>query len=384
MEGSGEQSAAGERSSNGHLSLAVIVPTLNERGNIAAMVAALDRALSGRRFEILFVDDWSSDGTREAVMEIATRRGDVRLLQRYDRRGLSSAVVEGVLATVAPIVAVIDADMQHDEALLPALADAVASGHADVAVGSRYVAGGSTGDWDAERLRQSRLATLLAHRLLRQHVADPMSGFFVVRRDAFVAAVPHLSSIGFKILLDLLVSSPTRLHVVELPYRFRNRQAGESKLDSAVALDFALMLVDKTIGRWIPARLVLFGGVGILGLVVHLVLLRTSLWALLAQTASSKDAFRAAQAIAVMGAMTFNFALNNSLTYRDRRLTGRRWLTGLLSFYAVCGLGAVANVGVGSIAFERHYSWWLAGIAGAVVGSVWNFAASSVLTWRKR
>lgn len=365
------------------LSLAVIVPTLNERDNIAVMVDALDRALGGRAYEIVFVDDWSSDGTPQAVAEVAARRRDVRLVRRYGRRGLSGAVVEGVLATVAPIVAVIDADMQHDEALLPALVDAVASGRADIAIGSRYVADGSTGDWGEARLRTSRAATWLSRHLLRQHVADPMSGFFAVRRDAFVTAVPRLSSIGFKILLDLLVSSPVRLCVVELPYRFRNRQAGESKLDSAVALDFVLMLVDKTIGRWIPARLVLFGAVGVIGLAVHLTLLRGSL-ALLPESLTLDARFRVAQAVAVIGAMTFNFALNNTLTYRDRRLRGARWVTGLLSFYAVCGLGAVANVGVGSFAFERHYSWWLAGIAGAVVGSVWNFAASSVLTWRKR
>ena len=358
------------------LVLAVIVPTLNERDNIPVMVAALDRVLSGLGYEIVFVDDWSTDGTSEAVAAVAAGRCDVRLVHRHGRRGLSSAVVEGVLATVAPVVAVIDADMQHDEMLLPALLDAVASGRADVAIGSRYVTDGSTGDWGASRLRTSRAATLLSRRLLRQHVADPMSGFFAARRDVFVAAVPRLSNIGFKILLDLLVSSPTPLRVVELPYRFRNRQAGESKLDSAVALDFVLMLVDKTVGRWIPARLVLFGAVGVVGLLVHLVLLRTALMV--------RGDFPFAQATAVVGAMTFNFALNNVLTYRDRRLTGAKWVTGLLSFYAVCGLGAIANVGVGSFAFERNYSWWLAGIAGAVVGSVWNFAASSVLTWRKR
>lgn len=368
--------AGGPASAQAPLAVAVIVPTLNERDNVAVMVAALDTALAGRRYEIVFVDDWSSDGTPDAIAGLAACRPDVRLVRRYGRRGLSSAVVEGVLATVAPVVAVIDADMQHDETLLPALVDVVARGSADVAVGSRYVADGSTGDWDAGRLRTSRMATLLSRHLLRQHVADPMSGFFVVRRDAFVAAVPRLSSIGFKILLDLLVSSPQRLRVVELPYRFRNRQSGESKLDSAVALDFVLMLVDKTVGRWVPARLVLFGAVGVLGLVVHLALLRAALAASLT--------FTVAQGVAVTGAMTFNYALNNALTYRDRRLRGVRWATGLLSFYAVCGLGAIANVGVGAFAFERNYSWWLAGIAGAIVGSVWNFAASSVLTWRKR
>lgn len=358
------------------LDLAVIVPVLNERANVAAMVAALDATLIGHAFEIMFVDDWSTDGTPDAVAAIAQSRRDVRLVRRYGRRGLSSAVVEGALATTAPIVAVIDGDMQHDETLLPALLAAIAHGDADIAIGSRYVADGSVGDWDAGRAKASRLATILSNHLLKQPVADPMSGFFAVRRDVLLAALPRLSSIGFKILLDIVVSSPRPLRIVELPYRFRNRVAGTSKLDSAVALDFVLMIADKTFGRFVPARLVLFGAVGVLGLLVHLLVLRTAL--------ATGAMFASAQTIAVIAAMTFNFALNNALTYRDRQLAGSAWLWGLVSFYAVCGIGAIGNVGVGTFVFDRQHSWWLAGIAGAIVGSVWNFAASSTVTWRKR
>lgn len=358
------------------LEVAIIVPTLNESPNIATMVAALDIALYGTRYEIIFVDDWSTDGTPEAVANAALGRSDIRLIRRYGRRGLSSAVVEGALATVAPIVAVIDADMQHDESLLPRLIASVASGNADVAIGSRYVTDGSVGDWDATRARGSRVATTLSRSLLKVDVADPMSGFFAIRREIVIAALPKLSSMGFKILLDLLVSAPQPLKVVELPFTFRERNAGSSKLDSTVAIDLAMMLADKSIGRWIPARLLMFGLVGAIGLVVHLSLLSIGL--------AVGAGFSTAMALAVVGAITFNFVLNNSLTYRDRRLKGAAWLWGLVSFYAVCGIGAIANVGVGSIAFNSHYSWWLAGVAGAAVGSVWNFAASSALTWRKR
>lgn len=358
------------------LEVAIIVPTLNESPNIATMVAALHIALYGTRYEIIFVDDWSTDGTPEAVASAASGRSDIRLIRRYGRRGLSSAVVEGALATVAPIVAVIDADMQHDESLLPRLIASVASGNADVAIGSRYVTDGSVGDWDATRARGSRIATTLSRSLLKVDVADPMSGFFAIRREIVIAALPKLSSMGFKILLDLLVSAPQPLKVVELPFTFRERNAGSSKLDSTVAIDLAMMLADKSIGRWIPARLLMFGLVGAIGLVVHLSLLSIGL--------AVGAGFSTAMALAVVGAITFNFVLNNSLTYRDRRLKGAAWLWGLISFYAVCGIGAIANVGVGSIAFNSHYSWWLAGVAGAAVGSVWNFAASSALTWRKR
>lgn len=356
--------------------IAVIVPTLNEVANVPLLVAALDRALAGRAYEVIFVDDWSGDGTADAVAALAARRTDMRLLRRFGRRGLSSAVVEGALATVAPIVAVIDADMQHDEAILPRLIDSVARGEADIAIGSRYVPGGSTGGWNAARARGSRVATALARRLLPVPVADPMSGFFVTRQLTLIAALPRLSNLGFKILLDLIVSSPVPPRIVEIPFTFRERVAGASKLDGTVAIEFLLLLLDKTVGRWVPPRLILFGAVGLMGLGVHLSLLRAGL--------AFGGSFELAQSVAVFGAIAFNFTLNNNLTYRDQRLTGARLLSGLLSFYAVCGIGAVANVGVGNAVFAREHRWWLAGIAGAIVGSIWNYAASRAVTWRRR
>lgn len=356
--------------------LAVIVPTFNEAGNVAALVAALDVALAGIPREIIFVDDWSNDGTPDVVADIARTRPDVRLIRRFGRRGLSSAVIEGVLATTAPVVAVIDGDLQHDESVLPALLEAVANGGADIAVGTRYAAGGSTGDWDAGRVRISALATRVAQRLIRTPVTDPMSGFFAMRTETLVALVPRLSTLGFKILLDILMSAPRPLTVREIPYRFRTRAAGTSKLDTAIALDLVLLILDKLVGRWIPPRLILFAGVGGFGLLVHLALLRLFLGA--------GQAFQGAQALAVTLTIAVNFALNNQLTFRDRRLKGRALIGGLFSFYLVCGLGAIANVGVGSVIYASHYRWWLAGTAGAVIGSIWNYAASSILTWNKR
>jgi len=359
------------------LECAVIIPTLNEHDNIPVMVAALETALAGRAYEVIFVDDWSTDGTPSAVEDVAARYPNVRLIRRFGRRGLSTAVVEGAMATMAPIIAVIDADMQHDEALLPKLIDAITIGDADIAIGSRYVAEGSIGDWDAQRAKGSRLATLLSQNILKTPVSDPMSGFFVVRKAAVIDALPHLSNMGFKILLDVLVSCPAPLKVVELPYQFRNRNAGESKLDSTVAVDFLMMLLDKKFGRIISPRLLMFAAVGGMGLIVHLTVLRAGL-------AVPGVSFSIAQSAAVLCAIAFNFTLNNVLTYRDRRLRGSALLWGLFSFYAVCGLGAIANVGVGSLVFTSKSSWLVAGVAGAIVGSVWNFAASSFVTWRKR
>jgi dolichol-phosphate mannosyltransferase len=362
------------------IELSVVVPTYNERPNVAELVRRLDAALGHRCWEVVFVDDDSPDGTADAVRELARSDDRVRCLQRLGRRGLSRAVIEGVLSTSAPVFAVIDADLQHDETVLPAMLDRLrgerATAPADVVVASRYAAGGSLEGWAAERARMSRLATALAHRMVPTGLTDPMSGFFVMRRDTFDQAVRRLSGEGYKLLLDLLASVPGPIRLAEVPYAFRPRLAGESKLDSAVLWEFTLLLIDKRFGRWIPARFLLFSMVGISGVFVHFAVLSV-LYKL------AHLAFTASQAGATLVAMTSNYALNNSLTYRDQRHRGLGWWRGLLTFYAICGFGVVANVGVAGFLFERQ-GWWLAAAAGALVGTVWNYAATRAVTWKAR
>lgn len=359
------------------LELTLVVPTLNERGNIDSLLAGIEKAMGKLRWELIFVDDASTDGTPERIYEIAQLDRRIRLIRRFGRRGLASAVLEGALASTTPVVAVIDADLQHDETILPKLVRPLLKGEADVAVGTRYSDGGSTEGWDKDRLRISRAATWAARRLLRTDCSDPMSGLFAMRREALLAAYPRLSSVGYKILLDVLASSPTALRVAEVPYRFGTRLSGESKLDRAVELEYLELLLDKLVGRWIPPKLLMFGAVGALGLLVHLGALDIGLKALLLR-------FEIAQAIAVISAMTFNFALNNVFTYRDRQLTGWSWVRGLMTFYLVCSVGAIGNVGVGALVYQQSSTWWLAGTAGAIVGAVWNFVGSSWLTWTRR
>jgi dolichol-phosphate mannosyltransferase len=356
------------------LELAVIIPVMNEAANVRPLVARLEAALAGIGWEAIFVDDHSPDGTADAVRALAREDRRIRIVERIGRRGLSSAVVEGMLASAAPVLAVIDGDMQHDEALLPALF-ACASGGTDIAIGSRYVTGGGVGQWDEGRASASRFATRAANAVLPVAVSDPMSGFFAIRRQAFNAALPHLSGSGFKILLDLIISSPVPPTIAELPYVFRTREHGTSKLDLMVVAEYAQLLADKTVGRIVPVRLLMFLAVGVLGLGVHLSVLGSAL--------SGGVDFAIAQGAAVFTAMTFNFALNNVFTYRDRRLRGWRFVTGLLSFYAVCLVGAAANIGVGAWVHDLHNAWWVAGAAGALVGAVWNYAASSFVTWRR-
>jgi dolichol-phosphate mannosyltransferase len=357
--------------------LAIVIPTLNERENVAPLLSRLETALAGIAWEAIFVDDDSTDGTRDVVRGIGGRDPRVRLIHRIDRRGLSSACIEGALASAAPYLAVIDADLQHDEALLPRMFRALKSEPLDIVVGSRHVAGGGFGGLSEQRQRVSNVATRLSRYILKAELADPMSGFFMIRRDAFERAVRRLSGIGFKILMDLFASSPEPLRFKELPYQFRERQHGESKLDTLVVWEYVMLIADKMVGHIVPVRFLSFALVGGLGVFVQLA-------ALAAMQRGLAVSFKPAQAVAIVVAMAGNFLLNNLLTYRDLRLKGWRIVTGLLSFCLVCSVGAVANWGAAALLYdELRIPSWVASAAGAVVGAVWNFALSGLATWRK-
>ncbi len=359
------------------LELAVVIPTFNERANVPLLVAALDKALAGRRWEAIFVDDDSPDGTADAAREIGRVDARVRVIQRIGRRGLSSATIEGMCATAAPFVAVIDGDMQHDEALLPRMLDALqGDGALDLAIGSRFVDGGGTGEWDKDRVAKSALATRLSRRVLKADLSDPMSGFFMARASVVRDMVPHLSAIGFKILLDIMTASPRPLKFVELPYVFRTRQVGESKLDHVVAMEYLIALYDRMFGRVIPVRFAMFSAIGALGAGVHFAVLGALYRGL-------EASFLASTIVATGVAMTFNFFLNNALTYRDARLKGfRQMLDGWIGFCLVCSVGAIANVGVAAFLHDVQQAQWApSALAGIVVAAVWNFALSSRFVW---
>lgn len=356
--------------------LSVIIPTFNESENVDPLIEKLSAALSGIHWEAIFVDDDSPDGTARLIRERALQDSRIRVIHRIGRKGLSSAVIEGMLAASAPYLAVIDGDLQHDEGLLPQMLQTAKQEGCDLVIGSRYVQGGGVGDWAEGRRAASRFATRISRFVLPADISDPMSGFFLISRQAFDESARNLSGVGFKILFDIVSAAPRKLAIRELPYEFRRRQAGESKLDASVLLEFAMMMLDRKFGRFVPARFILFSAIGGLGLFVHL----TALWMGL----NLFDfPFMGAQAFATFVAMTSNYALNNAITFRFQRRTGWRFLTGLLSFYAVCSVGAVANVGIAQVIYSNAAAWWVSGVAGALVGSVWNYAVSSIYTWRK-
>jgi dolichol-phosphate mannosyltransferase len=357
--------------------LSLVIPTFNESANLRELVKRVDAALAGVAWEMIVVDDNSPDGTSKLAKAIANEDARVRCLRRVNRRGLAGACIEGMLASSAPVVAVMDADLQHDERILPQMLAKLKAG-ADLVVGSRHVEGGSADEgFSARRAAISRFATSLAKRALRADFSDLMSGFFMLRRQIVEECAENLTPAGFKILADIVASAPTPLKIEEVGYMFRERLAGESKFDLKVGLDFLGLMINKASGGRIPVRFIFFALVGATGVGIHL----ATVFLMLALPGVS---FTLAQSVAVVVAMTSNFYINNAITYRDAKLKGF-WpqLRGLFYFYIVCAFGAVANVGVATWLFNLYPVVSLSALAGVIMGSVWNFTLSSLFVWRK-
>lgn len=355
------------------LELSVVVPTFNEAENVGPLLDALRRALAGVVWEAIFVDDDSSDGTAAAVKAIARDDPRVTCLRRVGRRGLAGAVIEGALASAAPFVAVIDGDLQHDETLLPAMLRVLRGGQADLVVGSRYLGRSArvVAGLSGRRRWGSRLANWLGRKALAVELTDPVSGFFMVRRELIDDVAPKLSGAGFKVLFDILASQPRTPRCVELGYEFRPRRAGESKLDHGVVAHYLSLLGSKLSRDVLSPRALMFGLVGAGGVVVHLAVLRAALGL----------GFAEAQLLAAVTAMTSNYLINNAVTYRDRRKRGWALVGGYVRFCLFCSMGLAANVAVADLLHQHVPVWWLAGVTGAAVGAAWNYVTTSLAVW---
>jgi dolichol-phosphate mannosyltransferase len=369
--------------------LGVVLPTYNERKNLRGMIDRLDKALAGIPFEVIVVDDNSPDGTSDEARAIAQDDGRVHVIQRIGRRGLSSAAIEGMCATAAPVVAVMDADHQHDPELLVQMLAAIESGDYDLSYASRFAEGASTEEWGRpDRVKASTLANRIANKVTGVELSDPMSGYFMLRTETLRADAHRLSGVGFKILIDILATVDETLRIKEVPMNFAARLEGESKLDRTVVFEFMVGLYDKWLGRWIPTRFALFGTIGALGVVVHMAVLAVVLnlfgEAMRVNHYPDETAFIVGQTTAALVAMTFNFVLNNELTYADKRLRG--WaplLGGWVRFLITCAFGLLTNIGAATALVRIGFNPYPAALVGIVLGSVWNFALSSKFVWGK-
>ena len=360
------------------IDLSVVIPTFNERENIDAIIDSVSIVLVDINWEIIFVDDDSPDGTSDYIKDISRKNDRIRCLRRINRRGLTSAAMEGMLASSATCIAIMDADLQHDESLLNQMYEIINQEKADIVIGSRYMEGGSTGaGLNKLRLFISKFSTVIGKSVLDINITDPMSGFFMLRRTVFENQLRKLSGKGYKILLDLLASTDIKIKVLELPYVMRQRTSGQSKLDTMVASEYYQLLLEKLIGNFIPIRFLMFVSVGLTGVLVHLSTLG------FLHKVMELD-FDVSQLTSTLVAMTSNFIINNSFTYRDMRLSGTGFLIGLATFYLACSIGAFVNVRLSEFLFSTGVNWLIAGVTGAFIGAVWNYAITSTITWRKK
>ena len=357
--------------------LSVIVPTFNERENVAPLLASLAAVLTEVDYEVIVVDDDSPDGTGTAARAMAQRNPRVRVLRRIGRRGLSSAVIEGMLSASSPYLAVIDGDGQHDERVLPEMLRKLRDEQLELVVASRHLEGDGMDALSGERVALSNAGRSLFSLVGSGQVSDPMSGYFLLTRDFFDEVAHGLSGIGFKVLVDILATARRPVRVGEVGYCFRQRARGTSKLDIVVELEYLELLFDKVTGGWIPPSYFLFGLVGAVGMAFNFVAAAVLLRGFGLE-------FVQAQAAGALLTVAVNFFLNNVITFRARRMRGSRLLLGLVRFYLVCSVGLLAQLAVATALQRLGAHWVPATLVGIVIGSVWNYTIAANLVWISR
>ncbi len=354
--------------------LSIIVPTYKERRNLIPLIRSLGESLGKIDYEVVIVDDDSPDATAAMARSLAQHDPRVRIVHRIGRRGLASAAVEGMLTTSSPYLLVMDADGQHDPAIIPAMLARTKNEQLDIVVGTRNSEGGSMGEFAASRVTISNAGRKLGSFICRVPLSDPMSGFFLLTREFFHEVVHDLSCVGFKILIDILSSARREVRIREVGYTFRSRLHGESKLDILVGLEYLQLLLGKLTRGLIPTSYLLFASVGAVGICFNFALA----WVLIS---SFGLRFGRAQIIGAIATIAVNFFLNNSLTFRSARLKGVRMLQGLVLFYLSCSVGLLSQVAIASSLERLGTAWPAATLAGIAIGSVWNYTMAFLLVW---
>lgn len=350
--------------------IAVVIPTLNERDNVSRVVEVLSEVLRGIAWEVIFVDDDSPDGTADIVRKLGREELRIRCIHRVGRRGLSTACIEGMLSSSAPYLALMDGDLQHDPAQFRKMIELLENEDVELVVGSRYVEGGGCGNWSSRRRQISRLGSRLGRLVLREDVKDPMSTFFVLKRELFHEAVHDLSGLSFKILLDILASVRRPVKFREIPFVLRERSAGESKFDGNVASEFLLLLAAKSFGRYVPMQFISPALIGFISALGHLSVV-SALFGIFGM------AFTQAEVVASAITLGLTDAISKISRRRDRDRNLPLRVGRFFSFVVVCGVGAVANIALAMYLVTHGVGWFLSASAGMFLWLVWNCAATN-------
>ena len=334
----------------------------------------LATTLDGLPWEMVVVDDDSSDGTYDVAYAIARRDPRLRCLRRVNRLGLAGAVIEGWLASSADFVAVIDGDLQHDETILPQMYAALAQGDGNLAIGTR-VADPNAPAGCRRRARSSAISANGSSVWSRASVTDPMSGFFMTRREIVARLAPRLSADGFKILVDVVLSARGRLKIVEVPYVFRPRTGGRIEAVAAGRARFPRPGRPPRDRRPAADALRAVRLDRRVGLVVHLLVLAVLRRGARAQDFTSARSPRRSAAWRAISCSTTRSPIATGAIAASARSAAS-------SCSRCCAASARSPTSTSPRAVPRPRLWWLAGLAGALIGVVWNYAASETFVWR--
>ena len=376
--------------------VSVVTPTFNEAENLPVLVEAVHAALGTLPHEIVVADDDSPDRTWEVAEALAQDDPSIRVLRRFRDPGLSAAVLDGMTVARGEYLAVIDADLQHDPAILPEMVGMLASGTVDVCVGSRATEGGGYGDWSAARRLVSWVATVIAKVLLRVPVSDPMSGYFVITRAGYESTASQINARGFKILLEF-VGRNRSLRVAEVPYEFRNRVHGETKLNRSVIRSYLLAVSELWLGRQIDPVFLLYVLVGIVGLVVNSVAFALAeaagfpLWT----TGLNKaiDPIYTSFLFSVQVSIFVLFVLNNEFTFWEDRYRGWKLVPAFLAYEVVSIIGTLVHVAVFTFLQNTGFLLSVVGagparvvhnLTGAVLALIVNWFLNTTYVWKRR
>ena len=363
--------------------VSIVTPTFNEHQNVPRLYELLSEALVDYRWELIVVDDNSPDRTWEAARELREQYDNLQVMRRVRSRGLSSACIEGVQMASGKYTVVMDADLQHDETIIPEMLTRLEQG-ADMVIGSRFADNASADGLSSKgREMMSRVGNLLSRIFIRQQLSDPLTGFFALRTEDFLHLTPKLSDSGFKILVDLLIEGHFP-RVDEVGFTFRKREAGDSKLDRVILWQFGTFLIEKMTRGLLPARFISFAIVGGSGVFVH--------FATLFMMMTLTSTFWIAQLVSTLVALTSNFFFNNWLTFQDKRLHGFDQFRGLFLFAAFASVGILANVGVSTYIITEYTDEFslnnslivAAASAGIIIDTLWKFVMSERFVWKKQ
>ena len=354
--------------------ISIIIPTYNERNNVTPLIKRIDHALSDYDYEVVFVDDNSGDGTAEVAGALSSKY-PVKVIIRQNKRGLASAVVDGLRHVTGQIVGVMDADLQHPPEVIPDLLREIESG-ADIVIASRYIKGGACQGWGLTRRITSKGAIVLAHLLLpsTRQFRDPMSGFFMFNQQ--VVAHAHLKPTGYKILLEILMEGEFQ-NAAEVPYTFGTRSGGESKLNTRQQIDYLRHVYSLMQRKGELRRFFKFCVVGLSGVLVNMGLL----WLL---TEFAGFPYLISAGFSIESSIISNFVLNDYFTFADRRSPkAKSFLNRLLKFNLVSLAGLAINIGVLWLLTEVFGVYYLlSNLCGIAVATLWNYLINTWWTWR--